>query len=73
MLPEWVVEAYRAQAEAAGRSLEEELRRLLTDNAVRAQRDFAERAGKFRSRIQAKHGVLSDSAVDIARERERRG
>ena len=36
-LPDWVVDTYRARAQAAGHSLEEELRSLLTEAALERQ------------------------------------
>lgn len=72
-LPEWVLETYRSRADAAGRSLEEELRCVLTDTALNSQRKFAIEAQAFRDRLRAKYGNLSDSTPSIVQDREHRG
>ncbi len=71
-LPDWVVAMHKARAEHAGRSLEEELRILLTEAATKTRRDFAERAAAFRNRLQQKYGTLPDSAEEIRADREGR-
>jgi len=48
---DWVLDTYRARAEAAGHSLEEELRSLLTETALERQREFRRQAEKFRARL----------------------
>ena len=72
-LPNWVLESYRTRAKAAGRSLEEELRLLLTETALQGQREFAAEAAAFRGQIQSKYGLLKDSTPGIREDRERRG
>ncbi len=72
-LEDWVLETHRQRAEAAGRSLEEELRRLVTEAAVAPQKAFAEDAAKFRRRLGKKYGELSDSTPHIREDRESRG
>jgi plasmid stability protein len=72
-LPDWVVDTYRARAQAAGHSLEEELRSILTEAALERQREFRRKAGKFRARLRAKYGPLSDSTTGIVQDREKRG
>jgi plasmid stability protein len=72
-LPDWVVDTYRARAQAAGHSLEEELRSLLTEAALERQREFRRKAEKFRARLRAKYGQLSDSSPGIIQDREKRG
>lgn len=72
-LPDWVVQAHRGRAERAGRSLEEELRLLLTDAALKPQREFAERAAAFRERLRRQFGELSDSTKEIRKDRQARG
>ena len=72
-LPEWVVAAHKLKAEHAGRSLEEELRVLLTEAAIRPQQDSAAEIAAFRSRLRRKYGTLSDSTVQIREDREARG
>ena len=72
-LPDWVVVAHRSRAENAGRSLEEELRVLLTQAALRPQKDLTRKMAAFRNRLRNKHGILSDSAAQIRKDREARG
>jgi plasmid stability protein len=73
-IPDWVVLHHQARARQAGRSLEEELRLLLTeDDALRPQREFAERARALRQRIFDRYGVLSDSTALIREDRDSRG
>ena len=72
-LPDWVVEHHKRNAERAGRSLEEELRVLLTDQTMAKRLYWSERLRKTREKIKKRHGVLSDSTADIREERERLG
>jgi len=72
-LPDWVLDTYRLRAQAAGRSLEEELRALLTEAALDRQRQFASEAKAFRNGLRAEYGELSDSTPGIVKDRERRG
>ena len=72
-LPDWVLNTYRLRAQAAGRSLEEELRSMLTQAVLDRHRDFRREAEKFQARLQAKHGQLSDSTSGIVQDRETRG
>ena len=72
-LPTWVLEAHRARAEQTGVSLEEELRRLLTDAALKPQREFAAKAAAWNHTLKAKYGKFSDSTELIREEREERG
>ncbi len=72
-LPEWVVAAHKSRAKHSGRSLEEELRRLLTAAALAPQQDLPRRAAALRQRLRRKYGVLSDSAAQIREDREARG
>jgi plasmid stability protein len=72
-LEDWVVAAHRNRAVQAGRSLEEELRVLLTAAALEPQRDFAREVAVLREQIRKQQGVLSDSADLIRAEREARG
>lgn len=72
-LPDWVVDTYRARAKAAGHSLEEELRSLLMETALERQRALRRKAEKFRARLRAKYGRLSDSTSGIVEDREKRG
>jgi plasmid stability protein len=72
-IPDWVVLHYQARARQAGRSVEEELRLLLTEDALRPQREFAEEADRLRRALFERHGLFSDSVELIREERERRG
>jgi hypothetical protein len=72
-IPDWVVLHYQARARQAGRSLEEELRLLLTEGALRPQREFAEQARLLRRRIFDRHGILSDTTALIRQDRDSRG
>lgn len=69
----WVVETIRKRAEQAGHSLEEELRRILTEAALKAQHDFASHSAAWRRIMQKKHGTFSDSTALIREDREARG
>jgi plasmid stability protein len=73
MLPDWVVQAHRSRAEAVGRSLEEELRTLLTEAALAVQGEFSNEADTFREGLQAKYGTFADSTPELIRDREQRG
>jgi plasmid stability protein len=72
-LPDWVVDAFRLRAENAGRSLEEELRLLLTEAALKPKQDRALELASFREMLQRKYGTLRDSTEDIRQDRETRG
>jgi plasmid stability protein len=72
-LPDWVVDHYKRSAERAGRSLEEELRVLLTEHTAGKRQYWAKRLDKLREKIHRKHGTLPDSVMDMRAERERLG
>lgn len=72
-LDDWVVEAIKARARRAGRSLEEELRRVITDTALKAQHEFADRSAAWRKAMRRKHGTFSDSTPLIREDRDTRG
>ena len=72
-LPDWVVAAYRMRAEQAGRSLEEELRVLLTEAVAKPQRDCAAKISSLRKSLRRKYGTLSDSTALIREDRQTRG
>ncbi|MBL8672952.1 MAG: hypothetical protein JNK11_19990 [Alphaproteobacteria bacterium] len=72
-LEDWVLESHRTRAKTAGRSLEEELRQVLTDKALEARREFARRAREMQAELKAKYGVMSDSTPGIRADREERG
>jgi plasmid stability protein len=72
-LEDWVVETHRALAEAEGISLEEELRRVVTEAALKPQHDFALKVRALQEDLQAKYGIMPDSTPLIREERDRRG
>lgn len=71
-LPDWVVDTFRLRAENAGRSLEEELRLLLTETALKPKQDLAMELAAFRKMLERKYGTLRDSAEGIRQDRETR-
>jgi plasmid stability protein len=72
-LPDWVVATVKARARSAGRSLEEELRILLTEAAGRSKLDRAAELSAFRGMLRRKYGAVSDSTAGIRADREARG
>ncbi|MGE0722934.1 MAG: hypothetical protein AB7O45_01095 [Alphaproteobacteria bacterium] len=72
-LREDVVEFHRAQAQAAGRSLEEELRRLLTDTALAQRAEAIRELNEGREKLRKRYGVFPDSTEIIRAERDERG
>lgn len=72
-LPDWVVASYKARAEHAGRSLEEELRTLLVEEASKSRKELLRKIDAFRNGLRRKYGTLSDSTVGIREDREARG
>ncbi|MCC6365422.1 MAG: hypothetical protein IT165_18060 [Bryobacterales bacterium] len=71
-LPDWVIDAHKSKAEQEGISLEEELRNLLTESALKPQRDFAAKAEAWNSQLKTRYGTLSDSTEIIREDREER-
>lgn len=72
-LPDWVVASFRNRAEHAGRTLEEELRSLLTNEASSSRQETVQKLKAFRDKMREKSGVLSDSTPGIREDREARG
>jgi plasmid stability protein len=72
-LEDWVVETHRSVAEKAGRSLEEELRRIVTEAALLPQKAFAHEVRGLQERLAEKYGVMPDSTPLIREDRDRRG
>ncbi|HEX7126448.1 MAG TPA: plasmid stabilization protein [Thermodesulfobacteriota bacterium] len=68
-----VVATHRSRAEAAGHSLEEELRRRLTEAASRPPTRFARRAARLREDLQRRYGLLPDTTALIRDDRHARG
>ena len=60
-LSDWVVATLRVRAEGEGRSLEEELRYLLTAEAGQPKKNRAAEMAAFRKMLQRKYGTLSES------------
>lgn len=72
-LDDWIIAVFRAQSCQAEHSLEEELRIHLTETAIKARRDIAEKAAAVRQLIFEAHGMLSDSTGPIREDRDTRG
>ena len=68
-----VVAEWRARARRHGRSVAEEVRDLLTEEAMRPRRETVARLRQLQEQILAESGVLPDSTVGIREERDRRG
>lgn len=71
-LPEGVIGAFKLRASAAGRSLEAELRQVLTEAASKPAKDRAAELSAFRDMLRRKYGELSDSTAAIRADREGR-
>ena len=72
-LEEWVIETLKDRARRAGHSLEQELRRVLTEEALEAQRAAGHRLDALRREMSEKHGTFSDSTPLIREDRDTRG
>ena len=72
-LPDWVVAHHKRNAEKAGRSLEEELRVLLTEGAAGQREYWLERAAELHEKIRKRRGPIPDLIKIIREERERLG
>jgi len=72
-LPDWVVHSFKARASHAGRSLEEELRLLLTEEAAKRRQETLRKLKAFQDKMRKKYGVLSDSTPGIREDRQARG
>lgn len=72
-LDDWVLSFHRTRAKAAGRSVEEELRHVLTESASAARREWIARAERLHAEFKAKYGIMEDSTPGIREERDRRG
>jgi hypothetical protein len=72
-LEDWVVEAHKARAAMAGRSLEEELRLVVTRAAEPSKDDLMARVTEHQRYMREKYGVLPDSTPLIREDRDRRG
>ena len=72
-LPDWVVDHHKRNAQKAGRSLEEELRILLTTDATGRRDYWLTQAAKTREKIRKRRGDLHELVDIIRQERERLG
>lgn len=72
-LPDYVVAHHKRKAEAAGRSLEEELRVFLTEDVMAKRKYWSDRLRKAREKISKRNGMMSDLTEIIREERERLG
>jgi plasmid stability protein len=72
-LPDWVVATFKSRAARAGRSLEEELRDFLTEEASWPESRRAAELRAFRRMLRRKYGLLADSSGGIRKERAARG
>jgi plasmid stability protein len=70
---DWVVDWHRQKAKRDGRSLESELREILTAAALERKRIIAEGMRADLDELRAKHGTFPDSTPSIRADRERRG
>jgi plasmid stability protein len=70
---DWVVELHRRQAKLAGRSLEGEIRQLLTDAALAKKKEIANQRRAQLEAFRQKYGTFSDSAAIIREDRDSRG
>ncbi len=69
-LDDWVLSFHRTRAKAAGRSVEEELRQVLTEAALAVRREWLERAERLHREFEAKYGVIEDSTLGIREDRD---
>jgi plasmid stability protein len=72
-LDDWVVESFRARARQAGRSLEEELRQVLTEAARERRRRFADKLEAYSEQLRSKYGEMPDSTPLIREGRDEFG
>ena len=64
-LDPWVIKTHARIAEGAGKSLEEYLRGMLTEQALQAQHDFADRMEQRRSVIEKEFGKDFPKGEDL--------
>ena len=72
-LDDWVVEWHRHQAKVDGRSLENELRQVITEAALANKRKIADEMRAGLAELRSKYGTFSDSAKFIREDRDRHG
>jgi len=71
-VPDWVIASFRSRAAVLGRSLEEELRSLLTEVAHARLQEFIQESGAFQESLLTRHGQLSDSTKGVTEDRRAR-
>ena len=71
-LEDRVVEFHRRRAAKAGRSLEAELRKVISDATLAPKREFAKRVKQRIARLRAEYGEMPDSGPGIRAWREGR-
>lgn len=70
---DWAVEELRQQARLKKQTLEESLRELLQQEALRPRRELAHKLREMREELRNKYGTFSDSTALIREERDARG
>ncbi|QOV92091.1 FitA-like ribbon-helix-helix domain-containing protein [Humisphaera borealis] len=70
---ERILAAFRDVARRRGHSVPEELRRLITEAAVRPRQELIARLDKLKADIFERGGLLPDSTPLIREERDRNG
>ena len=72
-LDDWVTSWFKAQAKLHNRSLEKELRELLTETVRSRKQQIAEQMLADLESLEQRHGIFPDSARGIREERDKRG
>jgi plasmid stability protein len=72
-LDDWVASWLKAQAKLHNRSLEKELRELLTDTARSQKQQVAEQLLADLEALEHRHGLFTEGANWIREERDERG
>lgn len=72
-LPDWVLHSFQGTAQNAGRSLEEELRRVLTEVAEQRRAALLAEIDALHEMFRQKYGEMPDSAPLIRQDRDERG
>ena len=72
-LDDWVTSWFKTQAKLHNRSLEKELRELLTETVRLRKHQIAHQMLADLEAIEQKHGLFPDGAKGIREERDKRG
>jgi len=72
-MEDWVVDALRARARRHHRSLEAEVRQLLHDEVTDTRKRLVDQLERGLNGMEARHGLLPDSAAGIRADRDARG